>query len=227
MTDATTMPELAGNTIKEVFNLAEKISDLHSCITSPRGDYFRLRMLQELEVPTDESAIEKNRLESGIQEYHRHLHKLIRLGLISESDSGGQTKFTRTGLGEKAVNAVRELQRSIGDEDARKIYEAALGPNSLRLFLRIYGNKPEEGQEHTEARYTPVEIGRLSLFLPRVIDGVSAVDRLSEARLVVYCDDGYIYVRSIRARGFYRYLRELHEIASANGRRTAHRYHSE
>ena len=143
MTDAATAPELAGKTIKEVFHRAEQISDLHSGLTSPRGDYFRLRMLQELEAPTDESTIEKERLESGIQEYQRHLHKLIRLGLTSQSDSGGHTRFTRTGLGERAVNAVRELQRSIGDEDARNIYAAALGPNSLRLFLRIYGNKPE------------------------------------------------------------------------------------
>ena len=227
MTYVMKAPDLAGKTIKEVFHRTEQISDLHSCITSPRGDYFRLRLLQELEAPTDESAIEKERLESGIQEYQRHLHKLIRLGLISQSDSGGKTMFTRTGLGERAVNAVRELESSIGDEDARKIYAAALGPNSLRLFLRIYGNKPEEGQEHAEARYTPVEIGRLSLFLPRAIDGVSAVDRLSEAKLVVYCDDGYIYMRPVRARGFYRYLRELYEIARANGRRAAHRYHME
>ena len=227
MTDATIAPDLAGKTIKEVFLRAEQISDLHSCITSPRGDYFRLRMLQEMEVPTDEITIDKERLESGIQEYQRHLHKLIRLGLISQSDSDGQTKFTRTDLGEKAVNAVRELQRTIGKEDARMIYASALGPNSLRLFLRIYGNKPEEGREQAEGRYTPVEIGRLSRFLPRVIDGVSAVDRLSEAGLVVYCDDGYIYVRPVRARGFYRYLRELHEIVRANGRRAAYRHHSE
>jgi predicted transcriptional regulator len=219
MTGKSTAQELIGKTIKEVFKHAEEVADLHGCLTSPRGSYFRLRLLQALEVPSDEATIERNRVEAGVQEYHRHLHKLLRFGLVSEKEMGGQRHYTRTDLGERAVNAVRELERGVTHQEAQAIDSAALGPNSVRLFLRFYGGKGGVGGDHVEVRYTPAEVGRVSLFLPRIIEGISAVDKLNDAGLVAYRDDGYIYMPAVKARNFYRYLRELWEIIKTNPRR--------
>ena len=176
-------------------------------------------MLQAMESPVEEAEIEKVQDGSGVQEHIRHLNKLLTAGLISAQEFDGENKYTRTELGERAVNAVREIQRSIGEEKARAIYSAALGPNSIRLFLRIYGNNPEPSLDHLKVRYTPAEVGRMSLFLPRIIEGISAVDKLSEAGLFIYGDDDYIYMPPVRARAFYRYLQELHAIAQGNGSR--------
>ena len=60
----------------------------------------------------------------------------------------------------------------------------------------------------------------MSLFLPRIIEGVSAVDKLSVGGLFIYSDDGYVYMPAVKARAFYRYLRELYEIVRANGKRS-------
>ena len=210
--------ELVGRTIKEIFKHAGEVSDLHACLTSPRGDYFRLRVLQAVEVPGGEAVIEQVRDESGVQECRRHLHKLLRFGLISVKEIDGEKQYSRTDLGERAINTVRELERSIGRSDVRAIDSAALGPNSIRFFLRIYGDKAAVNWVHGEIQLTPAEVGRLSLFLPRIIEGVCAVDKLSEAGLVVYRDDGYIYMSSVQARSFYRYLQELYEIVRANSR---------
>ena len=42
---------LAGELIRDIFGAAETIADLHACLTSPRGDFFRLRLLQQMEIP--------------------------------------------------------------------------------------------------------------------------------------------------------------------------------
>ena len=227
MTVSKTAQELVGKTIKDVFKRAEEVAELHSALSSPRGDYFRLHLLQRLDDHFDESMMERGRVEAGVQEYQRHLNKLLRVGLVVEQELNGQKTYTRSRLGETAVNAMRELQRNIGGEEARAIYAASLGPNSVRFFLRIYGDKQDGSWDRSEVQYTPAEIGRLSLFLPRVIEGVSAIDKLSEAGLVVYRDDGYVYIPPVKARGFYRYLLELYEIVRANGRRNSSRRHQD
>ena len=53
-------------------------------------------------------------------------------------------------------------------------------------------------------------------FLPRIIEGVSAVDKLNEAELLVYRDDDYVHMPPKKARSFYQYLRNLHGIVRAN-----------
>jgi hypothetical protein len=50
--------------------------------------------------------------------------------------------------------------------------------------------------------------------VPRVIEGISAVDKLNEAGLLVYRDDDHIHMQPTQARGFYQYLRELYAIAT-------------
>jgi DNA-binding transcriptional ArsR family regulator len=218
MAFSKTAHELAGRTIKDVFGHADAVAELHACLTSPRGDQFRLRLLQSLDTPAGDEAIERIRVEAGVQEYHRHLHKLLRAGLVESKEVDGHRRYSRTGLGEEAVNAFRELERGVSQEQVGAIGEADLGPNSVRFFLRLYGDKAEANWGHVEVRFTPAEVGRLSLFLPRIIDGVSAVDKLSEAGLVAYRDDGYIYMHAVKARAFYRYLRGLYSIVRANAR---------
>ena len=208
--------ELVGVTIKEVFNHAESIAELPACLSSPRGDYFRLRLLQALEIPMDDEGVGRIRDESGVQEYHRHLHKLLNLTLVRSEEADGVQHYVRTHLGEQAINALRALERRLGIEEARSLYDASLGTNSLRLFLRIYSSEKGVDWDKLKVRFTPAEIGRLSLFLPRSIEGISAIDKLNEAGLVVYEDDGFIYMRPKRARGFYQYLRSLLEILRAH-----------
>ena len=203
---------LAGIAIKEVFKNAEKLAELHGCLTSPRGDNFRLRLLQAMEVPLEESAIERLRAESGINEYHRHLNRLLKLELVNMQGADGMRLYLRTLQGEKAINAVREFETRVGHEAAQAVYEASLGPNSIRLFLRIYGDSREPNWETLKVEYTPAEIGRLSLFLPRVIEGISAVDKLNEADLLAYQDDNLVHMQATRARSFYRYLLDLNGL---------------
>jgi len=223
MTVSKTAQKLVGKTIKEVFQRADEVAELHAALSSPRGDYFRLHLLQGADDYRDESMMERGRVDAGVQEYQRHLNKLLRWELLVEQEVDGQKAYTRTGLGETAVNAMRELQRGIGGEEASAIYAASLGPNSIRFFLRIYGDKQDATWDHPEVQYTPAEIGRLSRFLPRAIEGVSAIDKLSDAGLMVYRDDGYVYIPPVKARSFYRYLRALYEIIRTAGRPNSNR----
>ena len=207
---------LAGKTIKEIFKNDEGIAELHACLISPRGDNFRLRLLQAMEIPLDEAVIEQLRIQSGINESRRHLNRLLKFGLIQVGEIDGKKRWTRTSLAENAINALREFERRVGKEATQAVYSASLGPNSIRFFLRIYGDKGETRGADLQVRYTPAEIGRMSLFLPRAIEGVSAIDKLNEADLLVYRDDNYIYMQPIKAHSFYQYLQELYEIASAD-----------
>jgi len=208
--------ELTGQTIKAIFKSAEAIGERHACLTSLRGDNFRLHLLQAMESPLDETRVERLRVESGLNEYHRHLNRLLKLGLVHLKERDGNRLYVRTELGEVGVNAVRQFERRVGTAAAEAVYSAALGPNSIRLFLRIYGDTREADWDHLQMTYTPAEIGRLSLFLPRTIEGISAIDKLNEADLLVYRDDNHIHMLASKARAFYQYLRKLYQIAMAN-----------
>ena len=160
----------------------------------------------------DTAAVQEMAEGTGLREYRRHLHKLEKLGLIQVEPTAQGEDIVRTPLGEQAVNAIREFERRLGIEEARTLYEASLGTNSIRLFLRTYSSEKGVDWDNLKVRFTPAEIGRLSLFLPRSIEGISAVDKLNEAGLVSYEDDGFIYVRPRRPRAFYQYLRSLIQI---------------
>ncbi len=208
--------DLQGNLIKQIFVRAGEIAGLHAAITSSRGDRFRARLLHALESEVDKAEVQKIAEETGLREYRRHLNKLAKFGLIQVELAPEDEKIVRTQLGERAVNALRALERRLGIEEARSLYDASLGTNSIRLFLRIYSCEKGVDWDKLKARFTPAEIGRLSLFLPRSIEGISAIDKLNEAGLVVYEDDGFIYMRPKRARGFYQYLRSLLELLRAH-----------
>ena len=207
---------VAGQLIKEVYKNADDIAELHACLTSPRGDNFRFRLLQALETPMRESEVERLRIESGVNEYHRHLNRILSAGLAHVDETGGEGRFIRTELGETAVNSVRSFARRVGEQVAHVVFAAALGRNSIRFFLRIYDDKREPDWDNLQIRYTAAEIGRLSLFLPRTIDGISAIDKLNEADLLTYRDDNHVYVQASRARSWYQYLKELNGLVGAN-----------
>jgi len=204
---------LEGKIINDIFMKVDSLAKLHNTLTSIRGNYFHRVLLQVLEEEKSFSDIDTIRSKAGLGESQRHLHKLLEFNLIEElGGCDGLMKYKRTRLGEEAINALRALERELGNEEAEKIYSASLGPNSLRLFLRVYGNKKEIDIEKREVRYTPAEIGRLSLFLPRTVEGIAAIDKLSDAELLVYKEDGHVYFNPKRARGFYKYLSSLNGV---------------
>jgi uncharacterized protein YbcI len=200
---------LEGDIIKEIFKNADAIAFLHQTISSPRGNYFRRRLLQLLAVETSISEIENMRAEAQLRELQRHINKLSELQLIS---SCKEDTYKRTEKGEKAVNALRALETESGKEEARKVFTSVLGTNSIRFFLRVYSSKRKADLKKKEIKFSPAEIGKLSLFLPRTIEGIAAIDKLSDAELLVYKDDGNIYLDPKKARGFYKYLKLLYQV---------------
>ncbi len=203
---------LAGQRIKEIFRAAPAIAELHACLTGGGGDNFRFRLLQAAETPLEEETIERIRAESQIKEYHRHFNALLKFGLMKLRDAGGPREYVRSASGESAVNVVREFEHRIGSPGAEAVHKASLGPNSIRLFLRVYGDNKKADWGHRQIRYEPAEVGRLSLFLPRVIEGISAIDKLNECGLLVYEEDGGVYMPAVKARSFYQYLQGLYEV---------------
>ena len=211
----TSIHQLPGKTINQVFIEADAVAELHACLTSPRGNFFRFRVLQAMEVPLGDVEIEQLKVQSGTNEAQRHLHRLTNFGLVRFQEVDCLKQYTRTALAERAINAVREFERRTTYEAACAVYGASLGPNAIRFFLQIYGNGTKSGQDPSQFRYTLTQLSRLSLFLPRAIERLSVIDKLNEADLVVYGDDNHIYMRPTKARSFYQYLRELYEIVAA------------
>lgn len=212
--------KIAGNVINYIFRDAEKVAQLHQTLTSPRGDYFKLRLLNKLSKQLSVDSIEKIKENVSLKEYERHLNKLMEFRLIKKVKIKNKEYYTRTKAGEDALNAIRVLEKNIGEGTARKIYRYSLGTNSIRLFLKVYGynKKPSffdsfiKTTNKLEAKFKPHEIGRIALFLPRTIEGISAIDKLNLAGLLVYEEDGYVHMPPIKARSFYVYLKELYGI---------------
>ena len=214
MADYGVTDKLAGRLIKDIFDSAERVAELHSCLTSPRGSNFRLRLLQAMEVPLDEQAIERLRVEAAINEYHRHLNRLLRLRLVSLQEADGARQYGRSESGESAVNALREFERRVGAEAAQAVYSAALGPNSIRLFLRIYGNQKEADWDRMQITYTPAEVGRLSLFLPPH-HRRPVCHRTSSTRPTSWPTGttARSHMQPSKARSFYQYLQHVHRLS--------------
>jgi len=200
---------LEGDVIKGIFKDADTIASLHQAISSPRGDYFRRRLLQLLATESNMSEIEKLRSEAQLRELQRHINKLSELQLISLSK---EDIYKRTEKGGKAVNTLRALETELGTEDAKKIFTSILGSNSIRFFLRVYGSRKKVDLKDKEVKFSTTEIGKLALFLPRSIEGIAAIDKLSNAELLVYKDNGNVYLDPVKARSFYKYLKLLYQM---------------
>lgn len=203
---------LKGNRIKEIFKQASRVAELHITLTSKRGNYFRKNLLHTLGEGGNAALLGRLRDDAGVREYERHIHKLLNFRLIEAAAGAEQGVYRRTPSGENAINAVRGLERDIGREEAHRIYEASLGPYSIQLFLRVYGSPREPDFASRKIKYTPHEVGQLTYFLPRSVDGLSAIDKLNDAGLLSYEDDGNVYAPPVVLRSFYKYLVVLYEM---------------
>ena len=200
-----------GTLIEKVLEHVVEVAELHAVLTSPRREYLRRRLLQSLRSAMTIDEIEGLRREFGAQEYERHIHKFLRWGLVKPVTSGEDvTGYVRTSLGEEGLNIVRELQRKVGEERGRSVAEAGLGSNAIKLFLTIFGNPKEVDLKTREILYTPLEIGQLIRVFSRSVEGVSAIDKLDDAGLISYLDDGNVHVNPRRSTAFYHYLRNLY-----------------
>ena len=207
------LPALAGVTIKKVFQNIEAVAELHALLSSPRGQYLHRRLLHSLRGGSTLDEIEQLRKEIGIEEWERHINKLAKWKLIEPVRSaGGITGYVRTAIGEDALNDARELERKIGEDRTRVIFEAALGANAIKLFLTIFGNNKEPDLSSREVIYSPLEIGQLMRLFARSVEGISSMDKLDDAGLVSYLDDGHIHVNPRRSTAFYAYLKKLYEL---------------
>ena len=202
-----------GTLIKKVLEYVDEVAELHAVLNSPRCGYLRKRLLQSLRSTMTIDEIEGLRKELGAREYERHIHKFLRWGLVKPVMSGEDvTGYVRTSLGEEGLNTVRELQRKVGEERATSIAEAGLGSSAIKLFLTIFGNPKEVDLTTREILYTPLELGQLIRIFTRSIEGVSAIDKLDDAGLTSYLEDGNVHVNPRRSTAFYHYLRSLYHL---------------
>ena len=219
--DGRSLPK--GQAIKKILQHVDGIARLHAVLTSPRREYWRRRFLHALKTPLTFDQLERLRKQAGVEEYQRHINKLVGCGMARPVLSDGEvTGYVRTETGEAALNAVSELEREIGEERARAITEAPLGSDGIRLFLTIFGDNKEPDFASREIVYTPLEIGQLIRSFSRSVEAFCAIDMLDDAGLVSYLDDGGIHVNPRRSTAFYHYLKNLYRLlsevdVSANG----------
>jgi len=182
-----------GDIIKEIYKNAELIATLHKTLTSSRGCFFRMQLLQSLRKEQSQDELHTLRNAQGIEELKRHLNKLLDFKLIEEVSKDGDMVFwQRTSLGEEALNNVRQLETAIGNENANKIFEAYLGINSIRLFLLVFNAEKQIDPSKRDICFTSQEIGKICMFLPRTMEGYAAIDKLSDAEILVFSDEAII-----------------------------------
>ena len=219
--DGHSLPK--GQVIKKILQQVDGIARFHAVLTSPRREYWRRRFLHALNTPLTFDQLEQLRKQAGVEEYQRHINKLVRCGMARPVLSDGVvTGYVRTEIGEAALNTLSELEREIGEERARAITEAPLGSDGIRLFLTIFGDNKEPDFASREIVYTPLEIGQLIRSFSRSVEAFCAIDMLDDAGLVSYLDDGGIHVNPRRSTAFYHYLKNLYRLlsevdTSANG----------
>ena len=207
------LPPLEGVTIKKIFQNIEAVAELHAVLSSPRGQYLHKRLLHSLRGGLGLDEIERLRIELGVEEYDRHINKLVKWRLIEPMRPTGEiTGYVRTAFGEEALNAMMELERKIGEDRVKALCEAAMEANTIKLFLTIFGNNKEPDLPSREVIYTPLEIGQLMRLFARSVEGISSIDNLDDAGLASYMDDGNIHVNPRRSTAFYTYLRRLYQL---------------
>lgn len=211
-------PNLEGVTIKDIYRNLAPVVELHSMLTSTHGQYLYQRLLHALRANLARDEIESLREESGVKESDRHINRLAKWNLIeSATTSEGVTGYVRTALGEEALNAVRELERKLGSERAAAVCRSAMGVNAIKMFLTIFGDNKEPDLFTRRVTYTPLEIGQLIRGFVRSLEGISSLDKLDDAGLLSYFEDGNIHVNPRRSTAFYAYLRKLYQLLAQSG----------
>lgn len=203
-----------GEKVKEIYENAEEVAKLHKTLTSRRGNYFRKRLLHKLRRSSSKEEIREFKDEVGVRECQRHLDKLMNFYLVRHKRKSPD-QYSRTRQGLNAINAVRALERRAGREEAEKIYEADIGPNTVRLFLKVYGSDKEIDLESLEVKITPADLGRLALFLPRTVEGIASIEKLDDAGFLSHRENGHFHFDARLARSFFQYLSRLHKITQA------------
>jgi len=209
-----------------LYRRAKQITNLHTVISSPRGGFFRFRLLQMLDVEKSLEEMMKLKEKETIQEIGRHLRMLQQFSLVAETVKGGEMAYQRTTIGEEAINALRALGRRVGEEAALAILHANFGMNSIRLFLRAYGYKKQVDFGKPQIEFTPFEIASITRFLHHSVEGVSAIDKLNSADILVYSDNGNIRLNPLKARALFQYLVDLHGILNKSTPHQLLRKHS-
>lgn len=197
--------------IKQIYKRADEIAALHNVLTSNRGNYFHLKLLHSIEEFMDFSQINKLRKNARLRESHFHLDKLLAFNLLEIVQEQDEEKYQRTELGKMSINSIRTFESQIGKKAAKEIYKANLGPESIRLFLRIFCQEKEIDFIEKEIKFTAPEIVEFSSFLPRSKERIAAIDKLIDAALLTY-DDDLIYLGPAKISSFYKYLLVLNEI---------------
>ena len=203
--------KLEGTLIKEIFRRAKELAELHATLTSKRGDNFRRRLLESLSTFLALGDIETLRSEAHVRESGRHINKLLKFKLIERIKENQRDGYKRRESGEVVLNALRELERRIGKKEAIKVYEANLGLNAIKLFLRIYGRVEHKEDISLEIKYSFSEMGRLSMFLRRGIERTAAIEGLSDAELLLQ-KEGEFWCPPRKMNSFYRYLKALYGV---------------
>lgn len=212
ITSQDIIKKIRSERIKEIFEKAIGIATLHNVLTFKKGNYFHLKLLHSLEESLSFFKIEELRMSVGLKESYFHFDILLAFHLVELVQEQGEERCKRTELGKMSINAVRDLESLIGKDSAIKLYEVHLGPNSIRFFLRICHQQKEVDFTEEEVKFSPHDIDKLSFFPPRSIGGIKAIDKLNDAALLNYDDDGFIYLSPLRGCSFYRYLLVLNEI---------------
>ena len=192
---------------------AVQLANLHTVISSPRGEFFRFRLLQMLEREKSLTELLEQKEKEPIKELSRHLRMLQEFSLVAEMMTDGKRMYKRTTKGEATINALRALGRRVGEETFSSILHANFGVNSIRFFLRTYGYKKDLDLRKPQVEFTPYEVGKIALFLRHnVVAGVSVIDKLSSTGILVYLEDGTIRLDSKKAQALFQYWVDLNGI---------------
>ncbi|CAN2040394.1 putative HTH arsR-type domain-containing protein [Candidatus Magnetomoraceae bacterium gMMP-15] len=188
---------------------SSSLANLHQLLTSQtRGD-FRMEMLKLCSTTISCSEIEALRKKRSLNESERHIHQLIRFKLIKENNNKGNKSFCRTQKGNRALLSFKSLINNVGENQAKKIFKASLGDNSIRLFLEIYGEKIRLHPEDKKLYLMPKELARL---IPNNIEGIASFEKLVEAGFFIFEDKKKIFMPFIIATNFFNYLKDLYDI---------------
>lgn len=194
----------------------KKTAELHGFITSPTRGRFRIKLLHQLQERMSLEEIKKLCQDENLKEYGRHIHKLLEFGLIEQLNGD---EFIRNKLGEDIINSMRALERKIGKENVKKIFNASIDIDSEKLFLILYLRKKDVDLLVKDIKYSPSEIKELCLNVFNPIELMSSLNRLEKGELLVRRNDGNFHMDPTKAFGFYSYLTELRKLIGYNNHR--------
>lgn len=198
--------------IRTLLRRCKELANVHAIITSPRGDFYRFRLLQTLEVEMSLEDLIAQKENEPVEEVVRHLTMLQEHSLVAETVTIGKTVYKRTTNGERAVNAFRALARRLGEEGSSKIVHAEFGVNTISFFLRAYSSQKEIDIRKPVIEFTLFEIADMLRLTPRTVEGAAVLDKLANGEILVYPNGGNAQMNPHKARALFQYLDDLHGV---------------